>query len=188
MGKYTFPRGTPFWDRVIKTDTGCWEWQGHRNPLGYGRYYPAMGVKLQSHRHAYELTRGPIPEGMGVLHRCDNPPCCNPDHLFLGTPADNAADKIRKGRARTGTLRGTANPGAKFNADQVRSIRERVSAGETRTAIAKEFGVDISTISLITRHKHYKDVADADAALDVADADAALDALIAELHSSKVAA
>jgi hypothetical protein len=158
MSAYHFPRGTPFHQRLRVTSNGCWEWQGVRSPLGYGRYYPAMGVKLQSHRHAYELAHGAIPEGMHVLHRCDNPPCCNPDHLFLGTHADNMKDRQAKGRTRTGVLRGVSNPGAKFTAEDVRSIRARVAGGETRTALAQEYGVSISAISLITRHKHYREV------------------------------
>jgi hypothetical protein len=158
MGKLRFPRGTPFWQRIKRMPNGCWEWQGVRSPLGYGRYYPEMGAKLQSHRHAYELARGPIPPGMHVLHRCDNPPCCNPDHLFLGTHQDNMVDRQAKGRTRTGTLRGTDNPGAKFTADDVRRIRARVESGETRTAIAHEYGVSLSAISLLTLRKHYQEV------------------------------
>lgn len=156
--KTKFPRGTPFQQRLRTTETGCWEWQGVRSPDGYGRYYPAMGIKLQAHRHAYALVHGPIPNDLCVLHRCDNPACCNPAHLFLGTRTDNAADRQAKGRTRTGTLRGVDNPGAKFTADDVRSIRARVASGETRTALAREYGVSLTAISLITRRKHYREV------------------------------
>jgi hypothetical protein len=86
------------WDRIKRTPSGCWEFQGARNGrLKYGnlsfrgRYQPA-------HRVAYELTNGAIPEGLVVMHSCDNPPCINPEHLSLGTIADNNADRDRKGR------------------------------------------------------------------------------------------
>lgn len=81
-----------FWAQVHKSGD-CWEWKGKRYPSGYGRH-----SKFYAHRVAYELVHGPIPAGMFVCHRCDNPPCCNPAHLFLGTPEDNAKDRERKGR------------------------------------------------------------------------------------------
>ena len=92
------------WSRV---DTGgedveCWEWTGARSPAGYGRIKGDNGT-LQAHRVAYELTHGPIPDGLFVMHSCDNPPCCNPAHLSVGTNADNVHDSMRKGRARSGS-------------------------------------------------------------------------------------
>ena len=72
----------------------CWEWRGLRDKHGYGR----KGPYKTTHRLAWEWANGPVPAGMCVLHRCDNPPCCNPDHLFLGTQADNLADMVAKGR------------------------------------------------------------------------------------------
>jgi hypothetical protein len=81
--------------RVVEDpETGCHEWGGPRFRNGYGR------VEVTAHRLTWEVTRGPVPRGMLVLHRCDNPSCCNPEHLFLGTPRDNMIDKIRKGRGR----------------------------------------------------------------------------------------
>jgi hypothetical protein len=90
------------WDNKVVTETGCWEWQGAKTKgygmIGHGRRSdPGTRVK-QVHRVAWELTYGPIPEGTSVLHSCDNPPCYNPTHLFLGTQADNVADMTAKGR------------------------------------------------------------------------------------------
>lgn len=78
----------------------CWPWQGNRNEDGYGRLSPRRGVIIMAHRYAYERYIGPIPENLKLLHSCDNPPCCNPAHLFIGTQADNVADMIKKGRGR----------------------------------------------------------------------------------------
>jgi hypothetical protein len=102
-----------------------------------------------AHRLAYALTHGAIPNGLFVCHRCDNPKCCNPKHLFLGTPLDNVSDCVRKGRrAKTkGHYNdGAANSHAKLSGDDVGAIRRRVASGERQTAIAKEFGVDKGTV------------------------------------------
>jgi hypothetical protein len=91
-----------FWRRVTK-GTDCWEWGGARHPFGYGQFRVGNGTKrgklIFTHRYAWELAHGAIPDNLSVLHHCDKPSCVRPDHLFLGTQADNTADMIRKGRA-----------------------------------------------------------------------------------------
>jgi hypothetical protein len=86
-----------FWEKVSRNGR-CWEWAGSRHKSGYGRINQG-GIVLYAHRLAYEFAFGDaMPAGLSVCHHCDNPPCCNPAHLFLGTAADNANDKARKGR------------------------------------------------------------------------------------------
>jgi hypothetical protein len=141
--------------------TGCIEWTGAKNPNGYGligRGRRTEGL-VKAHRLAYELKHGPIPEGMGVLHECDNPPCCNPDHLFLGTQTDNNADMDAKGRrSLPPTLKGEENGSAKLSSAQVVEIKRFLSLGKHQRVIALAFGVSQATINNINTGRNWTHV------------------------------
>ena len=86
---------------VVDSETGCWEWQRVKNSMGYGQMTVDKRM-VYAHRVYWSRVNGPIPEGMCILHRCDNPGCVNPEHLWVGTQKDNQQDMVRKGRWRTG--------------------------------------------------------------------------------------
>lgn len=134
-------------ERTCDADGGCRNWTGSVNATGYGcirRKNAAGDWKLEkAHRVAYELTHGEIPYGLCVLHRCDNPRCCNPDHLFLGTRKDNNEDMARKGRARSAGLRGERSSRAKLTDEAVRAIRRDP---RSVAKIAAELGMTGPTI------------------------------------------
>jgi hypothetical protein len=94
------PRDVRFWRSVAKTQEGCWEWQGRRGAKGYGVFVWDTGKPVLAHRASYTIARGSIPAGLFVCHHCDNPKCVRPDHLFVGTNADNMKDGYTKGRVR----------------------------------------------------------------------------------------
>lgn len=148
-----------FWKHVNKTDT-CWLWQASKNSNGYGQFtVKSRSRPIGSHRYAWELLRGPIPSGLGVLHRCDTPICVNPDHLFLGTAADNNRDMIEKGRDRKRGLKGEHNTSAKLTEDSVREIRAARVAGVKLATLAAKFGVCEAVISAVATRRTWKHVA-----------------------------
>jgi hypothetical protein len=149
-----------FWDRMRRTESGCWEWQGAHDPWGYGNLGVA-GVFKKAHRYAYELAVGPIPDGMDVCHRCDNPPCCNPDHLWLGTERQRSHDARTKGRLKSQPPTGEASPHAKLTADQVREILELWASGDYRQRdLAGRFGVSEGAISKVVTGRKWKHLHD----------------------------
>lgn len=157
-----------FLNRVRKgTDDQCWQWTEYRSKGrkaqaagGYGRV-DAFGLKgVYVHRLAYCLSnRGLELKRVGELivrHTCDNPICCNPKHLVLGTHADNMRDMVERGRSPRKMSIASAN--AKLSAAEVRAIRERSAAGATRKELAERYGVSIQTIKAVRSGRHYKDV------------------------------
>ena len=136
-----------FWEKVsIRGDDECWLWIGRTIVGGNGQIW-SEGRKLRSNRVAWELTYGSISKGMNVCHHCDNPLCCNPRHLFLGTQADNQADMVRKGRSYHPI--GERNNSRKLSDRQVFEIRSLVAKGITQQKLADRYGVSQTTISEI---------------------------------------
>lgn len=146
-----------FWRKVANAGPDdCWPWTAGRSSRGYGSFC-WQNRTTSAHKMAWFFTWGPVPKGLFVCHKCDNPPCCNPRHLFLGPPNINSADMVTKGRA-VGH-KGEANPCHKFTADQVRTIRRRYAAGGISThRLAAELGVGAMTIWRMVTRKSYPDV------------------------------
>lgn len=111
-----------FWNKVDKSNKdGCWIWTGAKSNRGYGRFKIA-GKLFSPHRLIYEWTKGNIKNDLHVCHHCDNPSCVNPDHLFLGTPQDNALDSVRKGRMVPSKTRGEQIGISKLTECNIREI------------------------------------------------------------------
>jgi hypothetical protein len=145
-----------FWSKVdTGQDGGCWLWTGAADSKGYGVFTirdanSTSGWRnVKSNRAAWVAYNTEIPEGLSVLHHCDNPSCVNPAHLFLGTEKDNRQDQIGKGRF---TLR-------KFDEQQIQRMHEMRALGMTFKEIGREFGVPKGTIHRITSGRHYPESA-----------------------------
>ena len=146
----------PIVTRTTQTDTGCMEFNGYRNDSDYG-IVRRRGQKFLAHRWSWIEEHGEIPDGMCVCHHCDNPPYINPDHLFLGTPNDNIADRHAKGRS--ASARGTDNPNARITEDEVAAIRRLHADREANQyQIAAQFGLAQTTVSSIVRNKSWRHV------------------------------
>jgi hypothetical protein len=159
-GRYhrSHPVEVRFWAKVDKRGPDdCWKWQAGGIKLGYGMF-KWNGISWLVHRVAWTLTYGPIPIGLCVLHNCDNPPCCNPEHLFLGTRADNNADKMKKGRWRAAPKPRSKNGRSKLTENQVIEIRHRRSLGEKLRSIADDYPVGYKHISDICKRDSWTHV------------------------------
>ena len=146
-------------DNVTVSDTGCWEWQRSKFSNGYGKqrwYRPGRRYETRAHRVSYTAFIGEIPEGAHILHTCDNPACCNPEHLRPGTCAENMKDKVQKDRQ----AKGEGNGRAKLTDDAVLYIRRRYAEGGiSMRALAREYDVSSVLISLVVRRKIWTHVA-----------------------------
>lgn len=147
----------------VNEKTGCWEWQGTCGTGGYGQVNVVSKktghyTTTKAHRFSWELHFGPFPKSLCVCHKCDNPPCVNPYHLFLGTPKENTADLIRKGR-RQDQL-GESNPFSVLNEELVREIRRLYENGLCgQRELSRRYGVSRGTIQAVVHRITWRHVA-----------------------------
>jgi hypothetical protein len=140
-----------FWSKTKQMDSGCVEWIASGLPTGYGQFkVPGTRMNIVAHRWAWQEKHGPIPKGLFVCHRCDNPKCVNVDHLFLGTPKDNVDDMIAKGRKVNAPSPGEQNGKAKLTEEDVNDIRTFRHHFSIRQ-LAMHFGVGSSQIHRIVK-------------------------------------
>jgi hypothetical protein len=141
------------WAKTDKTGD-CWLWTAHRNRQGYGTLRVQKRTRM-AHRVAWELENGPIPSGLQVCHRCDNPPCVNPAHLFLGTSQDNKLDSVAKGRHAHGERDGFAN----LTAEIVAKVRREHAEGVSCAELARRHGVTWAAIKFAIVRRTWRHVA-----------------------------
>lgn len=152
-----------FWHLIERMPSGCWEWRGTVSRLGYGRFYYPRYRSHRVNRIALQIALGrELSSEEHVLHRCDNPPCCNPEHLWVGTVYDNIQDRVQKGRSARGANhrsklypelvpRGSAHGMAKHTEDEIISVKVMLADGLTHRQIETITGVGRSTVSKISR-------------------------------------
>lgn len=149
------PVSDRFWTKVdVRSDAECWEWTGHRRPSGYG-WFNFDGQPMNASRAAYIITHGPIAEGLVVCHSCDNPPCCNPAHLWPGSTKENAMDMVQKGRARPCQKKGEDHASAILSEENVRHIR---ASAEGATVLGRRFGVTPTAIYNIRKRLTWRHI------------------------------
>lgn len=162
------PEAERFDSRVDRSGRGCWLWTGGTSPKGYGIFRLSSGRGTTAHRYAFLTAGGVIEDGQLVCHRCDNPRCVNPEHLFAGTPKENTQDMLAKGRGYggdshhlrrdPGRVRGMKNPTRKLTEDDVREIR-KLAGVLTHKEIAARFGVGAAAVSHVINRRNWKHVA-----------------------------
>lgn len=153
LGVHLSPKITDeerFMSYVQKTD-GCWIWTGGKARAGYGTFHVTGNKYVPAHRFSYMLSKGPIPEGLYICHKCDNPPCVNPDHLFAGTQVENMQDAIRKGRFK---IQGEDSWHSKLTTLEVLGIREAyANGGVIKAELARRYCVTPQLIGKIISRK-----------------------------------
>jgi hypothetical protein len=166
-GRKPRPLAERFWRKVnqdgpvLRSDLGnCWVWTGSCTTDGYGMILRSAdaGSPSKASRISWELAGGGDPGDLHVLHRCDNPPCVRPSHLFLGTRAENMADMA--GKHRSHSMQGESNPRARLSAAQVSELRARVAAGERYEQLAEEYGHSYNAVYLAVRGFTWKHLPD----------------------------
>lgn len=151
-----------FWEKVgICGEDECWEWRASKNNKGYGNFYVSIGNSKDdhwlAHRMSYKLSYEGFDKSLCVLHKCDNPPCVNPKHLWQGTNYDNVQDKLNKGRMRD--MKGENNSGNKLTESKVKEIRELYATGNyTYEDLGKMFDVHYSTIGYVNNGRLWSHV------------------------------
>jgi len=145
-----------FWKNVTKGDPNeCWEWQGYINDSGYGQFRCGNGALLRAHRISYEIHKGAIPDGLIILHKCDNPRCVNPDHLSVGTHADNIHDMDQKGRRINSPHYGESHGMSKLTAELVRQIRDLADSGISYEEIGRRFAISANHAGRIAKRESW---------------------------------
>lgn len=165
MGRRIVPLADRFWPHVKKGKRNeCWEWVNgsyYKNPWTGADTYGCIsfnGKRQGAHRASWYLHFGDIPDGLFVLHTCDNPKCVNPRHLFLGTHDDNMQDKVKKGRARGGANKGEINPEHKLTEAQALEIIQALKRGEHPADIAKRYPVGEPMIKHIKSGRNWRHI------------------------------
>jgi hypothetical protein len=155
-----------FWEKVDRSGgpDACWLWTGGRDKDGYGRFPVSHDREMRAHRFAWESINGPMPAGLDGCHACDNPPCCNPAHVFPGTSADNQADMTAKGRGRTGERNGMVRHPerchtARLTWEQVREIRAIFAQPNppSHQSVADAYGIPRPTLRAIIYRQTWRD-------------------------------
>lgn len=149
--------GDRFWSRVNFLGS-CWEWAGSVNAKGYGQFSVEKATPKLSHRLSYEYAFGPFRKTLCVCHKCDNPPCVRPDHLFLGDRSANNMDMLAKGRARGGSLPGEKSPTSILTDRQVSEMRALFSFRGGAKEAAREYGISATQAWRIISHKSWSHI------------------------------
>lgn len=143
-----------FWSKVKKTK-GCWDWTGHKHRQGYG-FIDINSIGKLAHRISWIINKGNIPKNLFVLHKCDNPSCVNPGHLFLGTQTDNMRDMFKKNR--NADVSGEKNPNRILSKLDVLKIRKLLKLRISYKEIAKKFGISYGNVNNIVSGYAWKNI------------------------------